>query len=371
MKKDIELLNALFEFATEGIIVSDNHGKITLVNPKAETLFGYSEKELLGQAIEILVPKKDTAIHVKNREAFYKKPHPRAMGMGMDLYAKRKDGTLFPVEISLSSFSTQEGNFVMSFIIDITERKRQDDALKKAHNELKMYAQRLTESNSELEQFAYVASHDLQEPLRKIQSFGERLTSKEKDKLSEQGKDYIERMQNASSRMQNLINDLLSFSRITTKAQPFRQINLNKVLNEVLVDIETIIEKAKAKLDIGNLMDIEADPTQMRQLFQNLISNACKFRKKGESLQIKIYCNQLPDKNAIEISIEDNGIGFNEKYADRIFNVFQRLEGREYEGSGIGLAICKKIAIRHNGTITVKSKDGIGTIFTITLPLKQ
>jgi PAS domain S-box-containing protein len=241
----------------------------------------------------------------------------------------------------------------------------------------------LARSNAELQEFAYVASHDLQEPLRKIQAFGDRLKVKYSEVLTDQGRDYLKRMQNAAERMQALINDLLTLSRVTTRAQPFAPTKLTQVVQEVLSDLEVRIQQTGGRIEVGELPTLEADPMQMRQLLQNLIGNALKFHREEEPPVIKIYSRQLPDQeqrrtegiNATErfqILVEDNGIGFHEKYLDRIFNAFQRLHGRsEYEGTGMGLAICRKIVERHDGTITAQSRTSKGATFIITLPLQQ
>lgn len=241
----------------------------------------------------------------------------------------------------------------------------------------------LSRSNAELEKFARVASHDLQEPLRKIVTFGDRLKTKYADALNEQGYDYLERMQNAAKRMQTLINDLLTLSRITTKAQPFVPVNLAQVVQEVLSDLEVLIERTKGHLEVGELPTIDADPLQMRQLLQNLISNALKFHQTIEPPRVQISSQLIeederqPTGNSVmparcQIWVKDNGIGFDEKHADSIFDAFQRLHGRsEYEGTGMGLAICRKIVDRHNGSITAKSTPGQGSTFIVTLPLQQ
>ena len=244
------------------------------------------------------------------------------------------------------------------------------------------YSQELARSNAELQQFASIASHDLQEPLRKIQAFGNRLQEKYGEALSEQGADYIKRMQNAAQRMQILIDDLLVFSRITTKAQPFVAVNLANVAKEVLSDLEVLIQQTGAHVELGELPTINADPLQMRQLLQNLIGNALKFHRENEAPRVKIYSQihgnreQLtensPDTHFYQITVEDNGIGFDQKYCDRIFQVFQRLHGRsEYEGTGIGLAICRKIVERHGGSITAESTPSQGAKFIVTLPVHQ
>ncbi|MGF1933697.1 MAG: PAS domain-containing protein [Nostoc sp. ChiQUE02] len=240
--------------------------------------------------------------------------------------------------------------------------------------------QELARSNEELQQFAFVASHDLQEPLRKIKTFGDRLKSICGDTLTEQGRDYLERMQNAANRMQTLIEDLLTLSRVTTRAQPFVSVNLAKIAQEVLSDLEVHIQQTGASVEIAELPTIKADPLQMRQLFQNLIGNALKFHRPQTPPAIKIYStilnNQADNVSAnselCQIIVEDNGIGFEEKYLERIFNVFQRLHSSiEYEGTGIGLAICRKIIEHHHGNITAQSKPGQGAKFIITLSINS
>jgi len=242
--------------------------------------------------------------------------------------------------------------------------------------------QELARSNADLQQFASIASHDLQEPLRKIQAFGSRLQEKYGEALNEQGQDYIERMQNAAQRMHILIDDLLILSRITTRAQPFVPVNLAEVTKEVLSDLEVLIQRTGGLVEVGELPTIDAaDPLQMRQLLQNLIGNALKFHRENEPPFIRIYSQIIGEQEGesaeesvsaalCQITVEDNGIGFDQKYCDRIFQVFQRLHGRsEYQGTGMGLAICRKIVERHNGSITVESTPGQGAKFIITLPM--
>jgi signal transduction histidine kinase len=246
---------------------------------------------------------------------------------------------------------------------------------------LQQKMEELARSNAELEQFAYVASHDLQEPLRKIEAFGDRLKIKCSKDLSDRGVEYIDRMQNAAGRMRILIQDLLEFSQVASKSQPFSAVNLKEIVAGVLSDLETRIDETQSAIHVGELPSLDADPLQMRQLFQNLIGNAIKFRKIEEPLKVEIKSKplQIIENNGqpkgmdvYQITIADNGIGFEQKYTDRIFRVFQRLHSRsDYDGTGIGLSVCTKIAERHGGSITAESIPGQGATFIVTLPIQQ
>jgi light-regulated signal transduction histidine kinase (bacteriophytochrome) len=232
-----------------------------------------------------------------------------------------------------------------------------------------------------LKEFVYVASHDLQEPLRKVCAFSERITSKYANVLDETGKDYLNRIVNAGVRMQTLINDLLSYSSVSTKAMAFDTVDLNKIGEEAVSDLQVRIEQTNGRVEITQLPQIEAEPTQMRQVFQNIIGNALKFHRKDVAPYIKVYAiirnqkneNSWEDEDLFcDLTFEDNGIGIDQQYYQRIFGVFQRLHGKdEYEGTGVGLAICQKIIQHHNGEIRVESIVGSGTKFIISLPVKQ
>jgi len=226
----------------------------------------------------------------------------------------------------------------------------------------------LQRSNKELEQFAYIASHDLQEPLRKVQAFGDRLVTKYKDAIDDKGKDYMARMQNAASRMQEMINGLLSYSRVSTKKKPFYEIDLGKIAEEVVSDLETRISREKGKVELEKLPTIKGDYLQIRQVFTNIISNGLKYHNPDIPPIVNVSAKCI-DSECI-ISIKDNGIGFSQEHAENIFNPFVRLHGRgEFEGTGIGLAIVKKIVERHNGIIEARSEPGKGSTFIISLPL--
>ena len=264
----------------------------------------------------------------------------------------------------------------------IRDLTTENDILREAQQNEKIYASQLESSNRELEEFSYAASHDLQAPLRKIMTFSERLKDKYGDVLDDTGQDYLDRLYKSAQRMQTLISELLKFSRVTTQAGDFAPTDLNEAVSEALADLETQVEAHQGRVDIGRLPTIEADATQMRQLFQNLIGNALKFHGENPP-SIKVYA--LPEEDTPSnpkngpsetrtqvVVVEDNGIGIDRDYLEIVFIPFKRLYGDgEYEGTGIGLAICRKIVKRHGGTIHIESEPGKGSRFFVALPQKQ
>ena len=249
-------------------------------------------------------------------------------------------------------------------------RLASSNARLESSNVLLRQAAELSRSNAELEQFASVASHDLQEPLRKVQTFAAQLTATEQDRLSVEGQDFLRRMSDAAGRMRTLIDDLLMFSRVSTQGRPFIAVDLGEIVAQVLVDLELSITDTGAQVTAGALPSLEADPVQMRQLLQNLLGNALKFRRDGIVPELR-FSAEVAD-NVAELILQDNGIGFDQQYATRIFGAFARLHGAgEYPGTGIGLALCRKIVERHHGTIAAESEVGHGARFTVRLPVEQ
>jgi two-component system sensor kinase FixL len=379
--QELQLLQSRYEFilnsAGDGICGLDLDGRATFVNPAVARITGWQIEELIGKTAN---------------ELFHTNGHNGKNGeAGQNLTEQvfhRKDGSEFPVELVKTPLN-ENGRVIGSVLVfkDITERKRAEESLARK-------AAELSRSNAELEQFAFVASHDLQEPLRKIQAFGDRLKVKAGASASPEVRDYLERMQSAAARMQTLINDLLAFSRVISSSQPFVPVELAKVTREVLGDLEVRIEQSHAQIEMGELPTIDGDPMQMRQLLLNLIGNALKFQPPGAKPVVKIsarlfnsqttkdtaFLKRLtanghkpaPTGDLCEISVQDNGIGFEEKYLDKIFAVFQRLHGRtEYEGTGVGLAVCRRIVDRHGGNITATSQLDQGATFIVTLPVRH
>jgi two-component system sensor kinase FixL len=504
----------LLEAAPDAMVIVDHDGKIVYINTQTEKLFGYQRAELIGSSVDRLVPIGQRERHPSHRRAYALEPKTRQMGSALDLYASRKDGSEFPVEISLSALDTEEGLLVSSAIRDVSQRKQAEALLTQSLHEkdlllseisqsmeqnrllnkllieggtdyalymldpegrvtawnigaeritgyaeaeiigkhfsvfyeandvkmglpelelrnaaatgrrelegrrvrkngsafwasvtiaplrspdgtlrgfakitrdvserkemdraLQTTLEQLQRSNGELQEFAMIASHDLQEPLRKVQMFGDRLKAEFGESLGPTGQDYISRMQNAASRGQTLIQGLLAYSRVTTKALPRVLVDLVAIAREVSSDLEARIAQVGGTVEIGDLPTIEADPLQMRQLLQNLVGNALKFHSPQRPPVVRVSATAIVMQGGHEgwrIAVSDNGIGFDEKYLDRIFKLFQRLHERGvYEGAGMGLAICRKIAEGHHGSITARSTPGERTTILVELPSRS
>ena len=358
LRKSQERYRFLSESAFEGLTVMED-GLLMDANSALLEMTGYSRDEVLHRPAWDFFP-------ADIREEFAERIRKGVEGQ-YEAKLECKSGRIIDIEVLAKDVVIDERHLRIAAIRDITDRKE-------AERKLKEYAGKLEVSNKNLEEFAYVASHDLQEPLRKIQAFGELLNTNLNGEIEGENRMFLDRMINAAGRMQKLINDLLSFSRISTRTNPHESINLEELIKEVTSDLEIAIQESKATISVEALPTIHADPMQIRQLFQNLIGNALKFRAKDRPPVITIKSINEDDitKGFCRIALSDNGIGFDPKFAERIFQVFERLHTKQdYQGTGIGLAICKKIVERHGGSIRAKSTENTGTTFFIDLPNQQ
>ncbi|MBS1917192.1 MAG: PAS domain-containing protein [Bacteroidetes bacterium] len=355
----------LLESAPDAIVILNDSGVIQIVNAQTENMFGYSRSEILGKEIDLLITcitkKKNGNGSFHHVLDIMQNNEPEELEwMGI-----RKDEKEFPVEISFRPIRMEEGLLISAAIRNITEKKLLEKQIMEININLEkkvtLRTNELERKNKELEQFAYVASHDLQEPLRTTTGFAELIRQKYLGKIDADADKYISYIIQSSDRMKTLIKDLLDYSRIGRETQA-KKINCNELLCEVLADLDGLIKESHAEINATELPTILGYPTEIKQLFQNLISNAIKFRQKDIAPRIKIAAEK--NEQHWLFSFSDNGIGIEEKYLSRIFVIFQRLHTRtEYEGSGIGLANCKKIAELHNGRIWAESEPGKGSTF--------
>ncbi len=348
----------LLEAAPDAMVVVNQDGDIVLLNLQAEKRFGYRRDELLGQKVTNIIPQGFAERLVADELRSAKDAEEQQIGTGIELIALRKDGTEFPIEIMLSPLESAEGILVTAAIRDICVRK-------KAEAHLLRKVEELNRSNEELAQFAYIASHDLQEPLRMVASYTQLLSKRYKGKLDADADEFIAFAVDGASRMQRLIQGLLAYSRVGTKGEQPRCISSDKALQQALVNLGGAVRDSGAVVTHDPLPNVMADEMQLVQLFQNLVGNAIKFQTSGAP---KVHVSATNNGTNWTISVTDNGIGIDPQYFERIFGVFQRLHKRdEFAGTGIGLAICKKIVERHGGTIWVESEPGCGSTFRFAL----
>ncbi len=356
-----ERLETIFSHAPSAVIVIDSFGKIVRWNPKAEIIFGWKAGEVTGKFLhETIIPDQHRTAHREGIKHFHLTGEGRVLNKPIEITALNKKGIEFDVELSISLTNVKGKHFFIGFVRDITERK-------KAAEELNIYARKLEQSNESLEQFAYVASHDLQEPLRTITNFVRLLDEKQPANSDSTSRRYMNHVVNASNRMKALIRDMLYFSRIG-KHHENKLVNCEKVLHDVLQDMDLLIKEKHAQIKAGFLPMVKSSETEIQQLFHNLINNAIKFHKPGVEPVIEIEAKKQIN-NTWLFSVKDNGIGIDEKYKDKIFVIFQRLHNQnEYPGTGIGLATCKKIVELNGGKIWVESQPEKGSVFYFTFP---
>jgi PAS domain S-box-containing protein len=399
----------LYDFSPVGYFTFNGRGFILEGNLTGAAQLGIERSRLVNTTFRSFVFQPDREIFDSHLRAVFKTPERQTC----EVRLTAKNGDRFYARLESIYIGAADGEGVCrTSVSDITVSKQAEEVLRGAHSELerrveertaelarsnellrlevierrcaeenlKVYTAKLERSNSELQDFAFIASHDMQEPLRKIQSFGSRISQKHAASLDDTGRDCLDRMMNAAKRMAEMIEGLLSYSRLGTREMPFVRVDLNRLVNEVVSDLEIPISMTGASVEVADLPVLEIDSSQISQLFQNLIANSLKFRGEEKPV-VKIYAR--PDGEEHErgsssagqtyhIFVEDNGIGFEEKYLDRIFTMFQRLHGRGvYDGMVMGLAICRKVVERHGGAITATSTPGKGSTFVVTLPVTQ
>ncbi len=349
--------------AQDAVILINNEGTVGFWNDAATNMFGYTSEEMIGKNLHnFIMPERYRLDHVRGFEAFKATGHGKFIGKTYEIEAQRKDGTEFPVELSLAAIKLKDKWNSIGIVRNITQRKLAEEELKKTLAELER-------SNKELQHFAYAASHDLLEPLRTVASFLQLLSRKYSGKLDEKADKYISFAVDGANRMSVLINDLLTYSRAGTKGKEFAPVNMEEILRQAIANLKMSIEESKAVIDFKELPVLYGDDSQLVQLMQNLISNAIKFRRKGEQPQIRVSAASKGKEWVF--GVHDNGIGIDPGFYDRIFTIFQRLHSREeYPGTGIGLAICRKIVERHGGRIWAEAKPGEGSSFYFTMPAR-
>lgn len=359
LRQGEELFRAVFNSTSAGLLLVDAEGQILLANSGALEIFGYTEADLLDHSVTALIPQRFRAQHPHFLQAFFNQPTTRAMGKGRDLWGLRKDGSEFPIEVGLNPTYWNGQHLVLASIVDITERKAAEATLEE-------YAQNLERINEELELFAHVTSHDLQEPLRTIHSFVQVLEEDYGDRFDGEAQQYMAFITDATERMRALIQALLSYSRAGKQSLSMEAVNFEELLHHVLMGLQFSIDENQGQITHDPLPTVQGNPMQLALVLQNLISNALKFKSEATP---HIHISALQEADTWRIAIRDNGIGIKERFRDRIFGVFKRLHSQaDYPGTGIGLAICKKIVERHGGTIGVASEFGKGSTFYFTLP---
>ncbi len=352
----------LLDAAPDMMVVVDADGVIRAVNSTACEVLGYRADELLGEPVEVLVPTAHRHQHQAHRAGYAAAPTRRAMGRTLELEVQHKDGSTTPTEISLSPVDSPQGPLTIAALRDVSQRR----ALQRAVEERSALLER---SNRELEQFAYVASHDLQEPLRMVASYSQLLERRYRGQLDDDADEFIEYIVDGAQRMQVLINDLLAWSRVDRRGREFEQVDLDDLVGSVLRDFATRTEETGASIQVQPLGQVTGDGRQLRLVLQNLVGNALKYVADDVPPRVEISASR--SDGWLELVVRDNGIGIAPEYHERIFGLFQRLHGRgRYPGTGLGLAIARKVADRHGGTLSVTSQQDQGASFCLRIPIQ-
>ncbi len=354
------MYEGLFEFAPDALVVINRAGRIVQVNQQAERLFGFTREELLQADHEILVPERYQEKHLGQRREYISAPHIRQMGSGLELYGRKKDGSEFPVDIALGPLQTNVDTVMLAVVRDFTERKKAEDDLKQALADLQR-------ANKELESFSYSISHDLREPLRAINGFSRMLLKDLDDRDDEALRRKIDVIQSKAKQMNQLIDNVLTFSRLGRRALTMTILDLEELAAAAWNELQVHQPQRNVVISIAKLTNCHGDYNMIRQVLANLLSNALKFTKDRETANIEVGGYEKTDECVYYV--KDNGVGFDMRFADKLFKIFQRLHSAdEFEGTGVGLSFIKRIIERHGGRVWAEGKVNEGATFYFTLP---
>ncbi len=357
-----EKFRAVAEHLNDAIVSADSEAKISYFNRAAERAFGYSAADTLGKPLTLLMPDRFQDAHRRGFQRFLSTGEARVIGKTVELTGIRKDGSEFPLELSLTTWKASEGTFFTAIIRDITERKRAEEAMARQAAELSRSNAELAATNRELEAFSYSVSHDLRAPLRHIDGFARILLEDCEPQLDALAQRHLQRIRDATAHMGRLVDDLLNLSRIGRREVNKQVVSLNSLVEEVLVDLKPEMEGRQIDWQIGRLPFVECDPALIRQALANLLSNALKYTRPRECAVIEVGQTTVDGQSAI--FVRDNGVGFSMKYADKLFGVFQRLHRQEdFEGTGVGLATVQRIIHKHGGRVWAEAELDRGATF--------